>query len=249
MSYANLEIVNLCAGYRSQVVIKDITLSIKATEWFVLLGPNGCGKSTFLNCVAGKHAPISGDIRIFGARIQSDPQGAKRQLGYSCSPDSLPKLLTGRQCLEIHAAAKGIKVISSDLIRLAEELRFSRYLDTFVDTMSLGTRQKLCVLLALVADPMVVILDEAFNGLDPSSSLVLKRHLRWRLEQFGACVLLATHALDVVEHHADRTGILMRGEILREWSKADIEAIALNPDGIESALAEATINSGWRFDD
>jgi hypothetical protein len=63
---------------------------------------------------------------------------------------------------------------------LAEELKFLPYLESFVDTLSLGTRQQLAVLLCLIGDPKLIILDEAFNGLDPASSLVLKRHWCWR---------------------------------------------------------------------
>lgn len=82
-------------------------------------------------------------------------------------------------------------------------------MDACVDTCSLGTRQKLCVLLALLGDPTLVLLDEAFNGLDPNSSLVLKQHLHQRLDAGRCSVLLATHALDMIERHADAAGLLL----------------------------------------
>ena len=97
-------------------------------------------------------------------------------------------------------------------------MKFTPYLDDFVDTLSLGTRQKLSILLALIGDPALVVLDEAFNGLDPASALVVKRHLRARLHQ-GAALLLATHALDIVEHHADRAGVLIDGRLRRGVAK------------------------------
>jgi ABC-type multidrug transport system ATPase subunit len=112
------------------------------------------------------------------------------QLGYGCAPDVLPALLTARQCLEVHASAKGLSAIGDDLLILADELRFTPYLEAFVDTLSLGTRQKLAVLLALVGDPLLIVLDEAFNGLDPASALILKRHLRARIERRGGALRL-----------------------------------------------------------
>jgi ABC-2 type transport system ATP-binding protein len=148
-------------------------------------------------------------------------------------------LLTARQCLEVHAGAKGLSAVATELLELAEDLRFLPYLDSFVDTLSLGTRQKLSVLLCLLGDPKLIVLDEAFNGLDPASALVVKRHLRTRLEQQGAALLLATHALDIVEHHADRTGLLFDGRLRHEWSKAEIRSLRQRGLGLDEALVAA----------
>ena len=220
------------------MVIEEVCLEIAAGDWFVLLGPNGCGKSTLLDCVVGRLVPAAGDIRIAGCSLAKDPVNAKRRLGYACAPESLPPLLTARQCLEVHAGAKGVSCIGADLLELADELKFLPYLESFVDTLSLGTRQKLAVLLCLVGDPKLIVLDEAFNGLDPASALTVKRRLRSRLERDGAAVLLATHALDVVEHYADRAGLLLDGRFKREWQRAEIQELRKNGEGFDAALAE-----------
>jgi ABC-type multidrug transport system ATPase subunit len=169
----NLEMRGLSAAYGRHVVLKDVSLHLPPGEWFALMGPNGCGKSTLLDCIVGKLAPTVGDIRITGNSLLTDAANAKRQLGYSCAPENLPPLLTARQCFEVHAGAKRLPIIDADVMTLAEELNFLPYLESFVDTLSLGTRQKLAVLLCLVGDPKLIILDEAFNGQDPASSLVL----------------------------------------------------------------------------
>lgn len=237
---SNLEIKTLKAAYGRRVVIQEVSLRLEPGEWYVLLGPNGCGKSTLLDCVAGKMIPERGDIGIAGQSLRERPYEAKRQLGYGCAPEHLPDLLTARQCLEIHAGAKELDSIGGEILALADELRFSPYLDSFVDTMSLGTRQKLSVLLALVGDPALLVLDEAFNGLDPASALVLKRHLRMRLDRDGAGLLLATHSLDIVEHHADRCGLLLDGKIKHEWGKEEIRAARVYGSSLESMLAAAS---------
>lgn len=238
MNHSQLEITGLRAGYGPRVVIEEVCLEIAAGDWFVLLGPNGCGKSTLLDCVVGRLVPAAGDIRIAGCSLAKDPVNAKRRLGYACAPESLPPLLTARQCLEVHAGAKGVSCIGADLLELADELKFLPYLESFVDTLSLGTRQKLAVLLCLVGDPKLIVLDEAFNGLDPASALTVKRRLRSRLERDGAAVLLATHALDVVEHYADRAGLLLDGRFKREWQRAEIQELRKNGEGFDAALAE-----------
>jgi len=238
MNDRNLEIRGLRAAYGTRVVIDDVSMALGPGEWFALMGPNGCGKTTLLDCVAGRLRPAAGDIRIAGYSLMGDPVNAKRQLGYGCAPESLPGLLTANQCLEVHAAAKGLSSIGVALLELAEELKFTPYLESFVDTLSLGTRQKLSVLLCLVGDPKLIVLDEAFNGLDPASALILKRHLRRRLETQGAALLLATHALDIVEHYADRAGLLIDGRLIREWQKEAIESLRANGGGFDAALAE-----------
>jgi ABC-2 type transport system ATP-binding protein len=234
-----LEVCELRAGYGSRTVLENISMVLAAGEWFVLLGPNGCGKSTLLDCVVSRLIPSGGKIRIAGHSLRQASFEAKRQLGYGCAPDVLPALLTVRQCLEVHAAAKELSVIGDDLLILAEELRFTSYLDAFVDTLSLGTRQKLAVLLALVGDPMLIVLDEAFNGLDPASALILKRHLRARIERRGGALLLATHSLDIVEHYADRAAVLIDGKLKHVWSKDELQRLRTAGGDFEAALAAA----------
>jgi ABC-2 type transport system ATP-binding protein len=233
MNATALEIRGLSAGYGRHVVLEEISLSLKLGEWFVLMGPNGCGKSTLLDCVAGRLNPAAGEIHIAGYSLHEDSARAKRQLGYGAAPEALPGLLTARQCLEVHAGAKDLASVGPELMQLADELKFSPYLESFVDTLSLGTRQKLSVLLSLVGDPKLVVLDEAFNGLDPASSLVVKRHLRARLDARVTSVLLATHALDIVEHYADRAGLLIDRRLAKEWQKADIIALRTSGHGFD----------------
>lgn len=239
MNDPSLEIRGLRAGYGARVVIEEFSLAIEGGKWFALMGPNGCGKSTLLDCVVGRLVPAQGEVRIAGFSLFEDPVNAKRQLGYGCTPESLPGLLTARQCLEVHAGAKGLSSVDADLLRLADELRFLPYLESFVDTLSLGTRQKLSVLLCLLGDPKLIVLDEAFNGLDPASALVVKRHLRSRIEHRGAAVLMATHALDIVEHYADRAGLLIDGRLQREWQDEEIRELRLNGKGFDAAIAES----------
>jgi ABC-2 type transport system ATP-binding protein len=234
-----LAIRDLRAGYGRRVVLENISMTLAPGDWYVLLGPNGCGKSTLLDCVAGRLVAGGGEISIAGFSLAADPYEAKLRLGYACAPDALPGLLTARQCLEVHAGAKGLSAIAEDIFLLAEELNFTPYLESFVDTLSLGTRQKLAVLLAMVGDPLLIVLDEAFNGLDPASALGLKRHLRARLDRRGGAVLLATHSLDIVEHYADRAAVLIDGRLKKEWQQDEIRQLRTSRGDFEAALAQS----------
>jgi ABC-2 type transport system ATP-binding protein len=239
MTQPCLELRHLQAAYGERVVLDDISLTLAKGEWFVLLGPNGCGKSTLLDCVAGRKTPSAGSIEICGHSLTNDSVAAKMRMGYGCAPEVLPPLLTARQCLEIHAAAKRLSSVGEDLLELADELRFTPYWDSFVDILSLGTRQKLAVLLALVGDPKLILLDEAFNGLDPESAQILKRNLRTRLISRGATLLLATHSLDIVEHHADRAALLVDGRLQRIWEPSDLAQLRSAGQRFDDALARS----------
>jgi ABC-2 type transport system ATP-binding protein len=240
MSTILLDVRRLHARYGRQDVLRGVSLRIFAGEWFCLLGPNGVGKSTLVRCIGGAVTPSEGDLQIAGHSVVKNPIEAKRRLGFACAPEQLPGLLTGVQCLETFAYAKGLREIDADVTALAAELRFDRYLDQFVDTYSLGTRQKLCVLLALLGEPSVIVLDEAFNGLDPASALVIKQYLKRRLAAGRGCVLLATHSLDIVEHYADQAALLIDGRIVREWTDAEIAGLRQQgANAFEAALASA----------
>jgi ABC-2 type transport system ATP-binding protein len=237
-----LTVEHLHASYEKHAVLIDVNLAVARGEWVALLGPNASGKSTLLHCVVGMMVPKSGTVAICGHCLRNDTRAAKEKFGFACPPERLPGLLTGRQCLEIYAAAKGLPSIDADVLQLAESFQYLPMLDRFVDAYSLGTRQKLAVLLALLGEPELVVLDEAFNGLDPASSLALKHHLRTRVSEGKCSVLLATHALDIVERYADRAALLLNGRIAHEWRKDELTAMrAQSEEGFEAALAAVAV--------
>jgi ABC-2 type transport system ATP-binding protein len=239
-----LRVQCLHAGYEKHRVLVDVNLTVARGEWVALLGPNASGKTTLLHCVVGMMTPTSGSIAVCGHSMRDDSLRAKSELGFACAPDRLPELLTGRQCLEVYAAAKGLASIGADVLRLAERFQYMTMLDRFVGSYSLGTRQKLAVLLALLGEPRLVVLDEAFNGLDPASALALKHFLRERVSEGKCSVLLATHALDIVERYADRAALLLNGRIAHEWRKEDLAAMrAKSEEGFEAALAAAAVEA------
>ena len=238
MSATILSLAGVKAGYGKRTILRNVDLSIERGEWCTLLGPNGVGKTTLLQAVAGRIACEAGKISIAGYGLADNRVAALRALGFAAAPERLPNLLTGRQCLETYAAAKECNEVDVGVLELAEELRFARYLDQFVDTYSLGTRQKLCVLLALVGAPTLLVLDEAFNGLDPASALVLKHYLRARVSAGELSVLLATHALDIVEHFSDTAALLWNGHIARAWDREALRELrGRSADALESELA------------
>ncbi len=184
-------------------------------------------------------------MRIDGHSIVAEATAAKRSLGYAVAPERLPPLLTARECLAVQAAAKKRREIDADVLALAQELRLAPWLDDAVALMSYGTRQKVGALIALLGDPSLVVLDETFNGLDPDSGLRLKRHLRARVDAGRCGVLLATHALDIAEHWADRVVLLHEGRLVHEWTRVELDRLRdAREGGLEAALAAQVAAAG-----
>jgi len=242
MNEVILQIRALQVGYGARAVLEGVNLSVARGEWFALLGPNGSGKTTLLRTIAGQLIATSGTVLIGGHSIQEEPERALRLLGFSHPPERLPALLSGRQCLEVYAAAHELTEIDESVLALAEQFRLTSALDRAVETYSLGMRQKLCALLALINEPALIVLDEAFNGLDPASALILKRELTARVDAGRCAVVLATHALDMVLGHANRAGLLLEGELARIWNAPELSAMRASPvSALEAALAEAAL--------
>jgi ABC-2 type transport system ATP-binding protein len=236
-STAVLCIRGLRIAFGAQPVLDGVELTLAPGEWLALLGPNGAGKTTLLRAVAGLQRPQAGSICIGELSVATQTREARRVLGFGCAPEQLPKLLTGRQCLEIYAAAKGLDVPDAAVLALAEAFAMTAPLARFVDTYSSGMRQKLAVLLALLGTPRLLLLDEAFNGLDPASALTLKRYLRNGVDRGDFSVLLATHALDVVERYADRAALLLQGRLVHEWHATELQRLRGRGQGLEAAIA------------
>ncbi len=226
------------AGYAQRVVLHQVDLVVAPGEWVALLGANGSGKSSLLDCCVGRLAPFAGDVRVCGHSMTDSSVAARHRLGYAIAPERLPTLLTVRQCLTVQAAAKKLAAIDADVLDLADALRLSSRFDDAIEQLSYGTRQKLGVLLALVGAPDLVVMDETFNGLDPASSRILKRHLRERADQRGTGLLLATHALDIATHWADRVVLLHEGRLLKTWNRIELNTLRDERDGgLEAAMA------------
>lgn len=237
-----LDVRGVCAGYAQRRVLHAVDVAVAAGEWVVLLGANGSGKSSLLDCCVGRLLPFAGEVSVCGLAMVGDGAAAKRRLGYAIAPERLPALLTVRQCLTVQAAAKDLRVLDPAVLALAETLRLTSRFDDAIEQLSYGTRQKLGVLLALVGAPELVVMDEAFNGLDPSSSLALKGHLRKLVSDGQTGVLLATHALDIATVWADRALLLHDGRILHDWSRSQLHRLRNDREGgLEAAMAACII--------
>ena len=236
-----LQVDDLGAAYGSGVVLSGINLSVDIGQWTAVIGPNGSGKSTLLACIVGNLALAAGRVLVAGTDMSLDPVYAKQRLGYAVAPELIPRELTGIQCLEVFANARGLSAVDTVTLTLAEQLHMEDHLRVPVARYSLGNRQKLAALLALVGEPELLVLDEMFNGLDAASKLLLKQHLAERVSAGSLGVVIATHSLDIVHGYCSHAHLLIDGQLATSWSQDELQQYRDKPTAqFELAVAAAT---------
>ena len=206
-----VEAVGLSKRYGARVVAVDgLDLRIERGETYGLLGPNGAGKTTTIRMVLGLVRPSSGSVTVLGRPAGS--AAAIRSIGAMGDTAFYP-FLSGRDNLRALARRAGVDddrvetVLEQVSLRPRAGDHFSGY--------SLGMKQRLGVAAALLKDPVLLVLDEPSNGLDPEGQLEMRR-LITRLRAGGRTILLSSHDLDEVERLCDRVGIVAGGRMLAE---------------------------------
>ena len=237
MSAPVLEFEGVDLGYERKVAVRGARLTVGRGQWIALVGPNASGKTTVLRSASGRLRPSRGMVRFFGRPLYPLDNWSGALPAYASAPEELPPFLTTRQSLVIYAQAHGLDAVPAHSMVLWRALGLVPYENELVRNLSLGTRQKLAVVLALLTAPSLLLLDEVFNGLDARSALTLKQHLRKQVTDEGLAILLATHALDVVKDYCDGMVLIDSGNMVHRWEGTELREFAGTRE-LEQALAE-----------
>lgn len=237
MSDPMLQLDEVDLRYGGKPVVGAAHLVIPRGQWIALVGPNGSGKTTLLRCAAGRMPPSRGRVLVAGLSLYPLEQWRGLLPGFASAPEELPPFLTVGQSLQIYANAHGIGAVPEHTLALCRELGLAAFEHELIRHLSLGTRQKLAVVLALLTAPALLLLDEVFNGLDLRSALALKSHLRALVGQ-GLSVVLATHGLDLVRDYCDGLVLVDAGALVGSWDADRLRSFATTA-ALERALAEA----------
>jgi ABC-2 type transport system ATP-binding protein len=189
---------------------QGVSFEIQDGEIFGLLGPNGSGKTTTLECVIGLREPDAGTIEVCGMDARRRPQAVKQKIGAVLQTIALQDKITPREALSLFASFYRDTAPPAQLLQ-----RFALVdkADVPFDTLSGGQRQRLAVALAFVNNPELVFLDEPTTGLDPQSRRELHADIA-RMKRDGHTVLLTTHHIDEAELLCDRIAIIDHGRII-----------------------------------
>ena len=217
---AVVEVRGLRKQYGRTVAVADVSFEVEAGQIFGLLGPNGSGKTTTVECLQGLRRADSGHLRVLGLDPATDALKLRRLIGSQLQDSALPDRLKVGEALELFAA---ISPGGPPWRRLLDEWGLADRRTTAFANLSGGQRQRLFVALALVSDPRLVVLDEMTTGLDPAA-----RRVAWDLvsavRDRGTTVVLVTHFMDEAQRLCDRMAVLSRGRVLAVGTAAELIA-------------------------
>jgi len=213
-----IEVERLRKQYGAKVAVDDVSFTVAEGEIFGLLGRNGAGKSTTVDCLAGLRAPDRGRIRVAGLDPRRDQHELRHLLGVQLQESALPYKLTVAEAMRLYAS---FYRNPADIAGLLDMLDLTEKRNTRYRKLSGGQKQRLSIALALIGRPRIAILDELTTGLDP-----VARRDTWALiddiRKQGVTIMLVTHFMTEAERLCDRVAILQAGRVAAIGTPAEL---------------------------
>jgi ABC-2 type transport system ATP-binding protein len=203
-----ISVKHLKKSYKNKIAVDNLSFRVKEGEFFGLLGHNGAGKSTTIDCILGLKPFEEGEVKI----LEMDPTKNRKKLfervGVQLQQSSYQdKIKVWELCEEISALYKEV----DDYKRLVKEFSLEDVKGQYVSTLSGGEKQKLAILLELLPKPKVIFLDELTTGLDTVARRGIWKQLLG-LKEKGLTLLLTSHYMDEVEVLCDKICIIKNGK-------------------------------------
>jgi ABC-2 type transport system ATP-binding protein len=221
---AMVKAVGLVKRYDRTLAVAGVDLEVGTGEIFGLVGPNGAGKTTSLRILGTLIRPDGGDAEIAGFSLSRQPNEVRRVIGFMPDSFGVYDEMKVWEYLDFFARCYGIPAdrrrrMIGDLLELVD---LGPKRDTYVQGLSRGMQQRLCLAHALVHDPQVLLLDEPASGLDPRARVELRELLR-ELRSLGKTILVSSHILPELEELCTSVAIIDRGRVLAHGQVAEIE--------------------------
>ncbi len=219
-----IEVIHFTKNYGDFIAVDDLSFTIGQGEIFGFIGPNGAGKSTTIRFLATLLRPTHGEGRVAGHSVTADPMAVRRVIGFMPDDFGVYDGMKVWEFLDFFAVAYEIprsyrKKIIGEVLDL---LDLTHKRDDYVNGLSKGMKQRLCLAKTLVHDPPVLILDEPASGLDPRARLEMKALLN-ELRRMGKTILISSHILSELADFCTSIGIIERGKMLAAGSIRDIQ--------------------------
>jgi ABC-2 type transport system ATP-binding protein len=220
---AMIQISNLTKTYRDLTAVRDLNLTIEKGDVFGFIGPNGAGKTTTIKVLATLLEPTSGVAYVDGVDVVRNPLEVRRLIGYMPDFFGVYDDVKVWEYLDFFAAAYKIPVnkrkgIIDDVLELTD-LTVKR--ESYVEGLSRGMKQRLCLAKTLVHDPKVLLLDEPASGLDPRARIEFRALLK-ELQSMGKTIFVSSHILPELADFCNVVGIMERGKLIVSGRVDDI---------------------------
>ena len=218
-----IEISDFGKDYGDFTAVECLNLNIAEGEVFGFIGPNGAGKSTTIRFLATLLRPSRGCGTVNGFSVLEQPMDVRKSVGYMPDNFGVYDGMRVWEFLDFFAVAYQIssherRRIINEVLELVD-LTYKR--DDFVNGLSRGMKQRLCLAKTLVHDPPVLILDEPASGLDPRARVLVKALLK-ELRQMGKTILISSHILTELADICTSIGIIERGQLLMHGPIEDV---------------------------
>ncbi len=218
-----LYINDLTKNYGSFTAVNHLTLHIPEGDLFGFVGPNGAGKTTTIRIVCGLLKASGGAVRIGNTSAAVGSREMKRLIGYVPDFFGVYDNLKVREYMDLYGSMYGM--YSRDIARLSDDLLELVHLleqkEVYVDPLSRGMKQRLCVARALLHNPKLLILDEPSSGLDPRARVEMKELLK-NLHSMGKTIVISSHILSELSEMCNSIGIMNRGQLVTAGRIEDI---------------------------
>lgn len=203
-----IEVNGLCKSYGQVKAIENINISVHRGEVFGLLGANGAGKSTTIECILGTKKQDGGTVSVLGMNPQKDRKNLFEKVGVQFQEANYQDKIKVEELCEVTAS---LYKNSLDYGILLEQFGLSGKYKNLVSELSGGQKQRLFIVLALIPGPEVVFLDELTTGLDARARREVWKSLS-KLKEKGITIFLTSHFMDEVEALCDKIMILKNGK-------------------------------------
>jgi ABC-2 type transport system ATP-binding protein len=210
-----VEIRNLRKEYGDLIALKNLNLTLQKGDIFGFIGPNGAGKTTTIKILSTLLEPSAGTAFIDGIEVREDPDRIRSLIGYMPDAFGVYDDFKVWEYLDFFAAAYKIPMSDrASLIDLVLDLtNLTTKKDTYVEGLSRGMKQRLCLAKTLVHDPKFLLLDEPASGLDPRARIEFRELLK-ELRKMGKTILVSSHILPELADFCTAVGIIERGELI-----------------------------------
>ena len=216
-----IQTTGLTKRFGERAAIDSVDLQVPRGSAFGFLGPNGAGKTTMIRMLLGLTRASTGSMSVLGHPVPAERSEALARVGAIVEEPRFHPQLSGRENLRIVAAVRGPQT-QARIVPALRRVGLSERADEKVKKYSLGMRQRLGVARCLLADPLLLILDEPTNGLDPGGIQEFREMIREMVEQEGRTVFISSHLLDEVEKICDHAAIVDRGKILMQGAISEL---------------------------
>lgn len=218
-----LHIQDLTKNYGSFTAVNHLSLHIPEGDLFGFVGPNGAGKTTTIRIVCGLLKASGGQVQIGGTQAAVGSKEMKRLIGYVPDFFGVYDNLKVHEYMDMYGSmysmnSKDIAKLTDDLLEL---VNLTDKREFYVDTLSRGMKQRLCVARALLHNPKLLILDEPNSGLDPRARVEMKELLK-NLHSMGKTIVISSHILSELSEMCNSIGIMNRGQLVAAGKIEDI---------------------------